>query len=377
MSFQEIEFKEFVTLQRGFDLPKTQMKDGEVPVLGSNCVIGYHNEAKVEPPGVVTGRSGTLGAVQYIDEPYWPHNTSLWVKDFKDNLPSYVYYKLQTLQLERFNGGASVPTLNRNVLDTLKIKVPDLPTQERIAEVLSAYDDLIENNRRRIRLLEESARLLYREWFVHFRFPGHEHIPRTPSGLPEGWEEGTVIDFYQTSSGGTPSRKVPEYYTGEINWVKTQELENGFIFETSEKITEAAIQKSSAKLFDEKTVLVAMYGATIGQMGILAKPSACNQACCAIMPKHKLSNYIHAFLFFIENKNGLINLGRGSAQNNISQDVIKSYPMVMPEKRIMEQFVDSLEPVFEQIKTLSLQNQKLAAARDILLPRLMNGEVAV
>ena len=126
MSWQEIEFKSFITLQRGFDLPKSRMKDGDVPVLGSNCIIGFHSEYKIEPPGVVTGRSGTLGLVQYTEKPFWPHNTALWVKDFKGNDPKFVYYKLQTLHLERFNGGVSVPTLNRNVLDTLKIQVPSL-----------------------------------------------------------------------------------------------------------------------------------------------------------------------------------------------------------------------------------------------------------
>jgi len=131
MSWQELLFKEFVTLQRGFDLPKSQMKDGNVPVLGSNCIIGYHNIAKVEAPGVATGRSGTLGLVQYEERPYWPHNTALWVKNFKGNYPKFVYYKLKTLHLENFNGGASVPTLNRNVLDTLPVRVPDPDEQKR------------------------------------------------------------------------------------------------------------------------------------------------------------------------------------------------------------------------------------------------------
>ena len=187
MSWKELQFKDFVTLQRGFDLPKSRMTDGIVPVFGSNCVIGFHDEAKVEAPGVVTGRSGTLGLVQYSEQPFWPHNTTLWVKDFKGNSPRFVYYNLQTLHLERFNGGASVPTLNRNVLDTLPVKIPERTAQDRIASTLSAYDDLIENNRRRIQLLEQAARLLYKEWFVHLRFPGHEHTTIT-DGVPEGWE---------------------------------------------------------------------------------------------------------------------------------------------------------------------------------------------
>src|SRR5438552_4731366 len=109
MTWRRVQFKDFVTLQRGFDLPEAEMQEGDVPVLGSNCIIGFHNEAKVQPPGVVTGRSGTLGKVQFVDQAYWPHNTALWVKDFKRNDPKFVYYKLQTLNLDRFSSGASVP----------------------------------------------------------------------------------------------------------------------------------------------------------------------------------------------------------------------------------------------------------------------------
>ena len=202
MNWKSLRFRDFVTLQRGFDLPKSQMDDGDVPVLGSQCVIGFHNEAKVEPPGVVTGRSGTLGLVQYTDQPYWPHNTALWVRDFKGNDPRFVYYKLQTLHLERFNGGVSVPTLNRNVLDTLPLEVPVLCEQKRIADILSAYDDLIENNRRRIRLLEQAARLLYKEWFVHLRFPGHEHV-KIKDSVPEGWERKHLSELVTTQYGFT------------------------------------------------------------------------------------------------------------------------------------------------------------------------------
>lgn len=376
MSFQEIEFKEFVTLQRGFDLPKTQMKDGEVPVLGSNCVIGYHNEAKVEPPGVVTGRSGTLGAVQYIDEPYWPHNTSLWVKDFKDNLPSYVYYKLQTLQLERFNGGASVPTLNRNVLDTLKIKVPDLPTQERIAEVLSAYDDLIENNRRRIKLLEESARLLYREWFVHFRFPGHEHISRTQSGLPEGWEEGKVIDLGEVVTGKTPSTKESDNFDGDIPFIKTPDMHgNSIVIQTEQTLSEKGANKQTKKFIPPYSVLVSCIG-TVGIVSFNAFSSQTNQQINTVIPKEENLRF-YSFFALEALKPRLEAMGGGATMANVNKCKFEGMPVIVPSEKLLEQFHEFCSDIFEQIKTLSLQNQKLAAARDILLPRLMNGEVAV
>ncbi|HLO17388.1 MAG TPA: restriction endonuclease subunit S, partial [Anaerolineales bacterium] len=175
---QSIVFKNFVTLQRGFDLPKNDMKEGNYPVVGSTSIIGHHNEYKVEPPGVITGRSGSLGQVQYIDEPYWPHNTALWVRDFKGNHPKYVYYILKTLDLARFNAGAGVPTLNRNHLDELEISIHEPDNQRRISDILSAYDNLIENNIRRIRILEKMAYSIYHEWFG---IVGKE-------SLPKGWE---------------------------------------------------------------------------------------------------------------------------------------------------------------------------------------------
>lgn len=124
----------------------------------------------------------------------------MWVKDFKGNYPRYVYYFLQTLNLERFNSGAGVPTLNRNDLDTLEISIHDFPIQQKIAFILSAYDDLIENNNKRIKILEEMAQAVYKEWFVNFRFPGHKKVKMVKSKMgmiPEGWEVKTLDDVLQ------------------------------------------------------------------------------------------------------------------------------------------------------------------------------------
>ncbi len=288
----------------------------------------------------------------------------------------YLFDAMLKKRYKKFTQGAAQDNLSQSKLLSLKFPVPEYPVQKNIANTLSKYDELIENNKRRIELLEESARQLYKEWFVRLRFPGHEHV-KIIGGVPEGWISGVVSDFYKTSSGGTPSRKVLEYYTGNINWVKTQELTNSFIFETSEKITKDAIKKSSAKLFPENTVLVAMYGATIGQLGILAKESTSNQACCALISNSELSHYIYAYLFLSENKFGLIGRSKGAAQNNISQDIVKNYSMVMPTKILMDQLIDFANPIFNQIKVLSLEIAKLTEARDILLPKLMNGEIAV
>lgn len=290
----------------------------------------------------------------------------------------YVFYALKDnyKSLKLRSRGAAQNNLNASQVKDFEINLHEIGKQNAIGDILSAYDDLIENNRRRIQLLEETARLLYKEWFVHLRFPGHEHV-EINDGVPDGWESGAIIDFYKTTSGGTPSRKNMDFYTGDINWVKTGELVDSFIFTTGEKITEEAIARSSAKIFPKGSVLVAMYGATIGRTGILAEPSASNQACCALIPNSDLSNTIHAYLFLRENKAGLINLAKGAAQNNISQNIIKSYPMVMPPAFLMEIFHSTLIDSFEQLKILQQQNVKLVEARDILLPRLMNGELTV
>ncbi|MCK9318210.1 restriction endonuclease subunit S, partial [Methanoculleus sp.] len=162
--WQSAILQDLVFFQRGYDITKAEQKPGNIPVVSSSGVNSYHSEAKVDGPGVVIGRKGSLGTVHYVDGPYWPHDTTLWSRDFKGNLPRFVFYFLQTLGLERYDVGNSNPTLNRNHIHRLDILLPEYQIQERIVEVLSAYDDLIENNRRRIQLLEEAARLLYREW---------------------------------------------------------------------------------------------------------------------------------------------------------------------------------------------------------------------
>jgi len=371
-----IALNNLIILQRGFDLPEIERVIGNIPVVASTGIIGSHNIAKVKGPGVVIGRSGSIGGGQYVAGDFWPLNTTLWVKDFKEHNPRFIYYVLKNIDFSRFNFGTGVPTLNRNHIANIKVLAFDKSQEEKIADILSKYDDLIENNRRRIELLERSARLLYKEWFVRLRFPGHEHTPII-DGIPEGWEKGQVSDFYKTASGGTPSRKNPDFFTGDINWVKTQELNNSFIFKTDEKITEEAIKNSSAKIFPAHTVLVAMYGATIGQTAILANSATTNQACCGLLPDCHIANYIHCFLFFRENKQILANLSLGAAQNNISQEIIRNFPMLLPSKKVMDIFWEFTNRIFEQIKILEQQNQKLKQARDILLPKLMNGEIEV
>ena len=213
-TWRECRLGDVITLQRGFDLPERERLEGIVPIVSSSGTTGYHSIAKVKSPGVVTGRYGTLGGIYYITKDFWPLNTTLFVKDFKGNYPRFISYFLRILNFSSQNVAGAVPGVNRNYLHLLPVRLPPLPTQRKIAAILSAYDDLIENNQRRIKILEDMAQNLYREWFVKFRFPGYQNTRFVDSPLgriPEGWtmvQLGKLAD--QIRDGVNPDLVDPE-----------------------------------------------------------------------------------------------------------------------------------------------------------------------
>ena len=273
--------------------------------------------------------------------------------------------------------GAAQRTVSLGSLRNIKIDVPSLESQKHIADILSAYDDLIENNQKQIKLLEEAAQRLYKEWFVDLRFPGHENT-KIVDGVPEGWSYEKLGALTQTTSGGTPSRRKSEYYVnGSIKWVKTKELNDGFIFETEESITEDAVKNSSAKILPGGTLMVAMYGATIGKIGITASEMACNQACCAFISYDGIISRGYLYCWLMENRNYLISQGKGAAQPNLSQEVIKNFSVLCPDKKIMNGFTRIVTAMLENKRVLENKILMLSKARDDLLPKLMSGEVEV
>ncbi len=375
--FQTKRFDNFIKLNRGFDLPDDKIVSGKYPVVASTSVKAYHNEFKVKAPAVVTGRSGSLGKIQFIDNDCWPLNTTLYVKDFKGNNPKYVYYLLQTMHLEQYNAGAGVPTLNQNHLHSIKLKIHSLPTQERIADILSTYDDLIENNNKRIALLEKAAQELYKEWFVRFRFPGHE-TARFINGLPEGWTRRKINEFYNTCSGGTPSRSKSEYYeNGVYPWVKTGEIRDSIVIDAEEYITENAIRNSSAKLLPAKSVVMAMYGVNIGMLAYFDQEMACNQACCVFSDKRNFPSRHYLFQYLLSIRDYFLLIGFGAAQQNLSQDLIKNVKILMPTDELVMAFEKKVDDCYASIRNLLQKNQNLAKQRDLLLPRLMSGKLEV
>jgi type I restriction enzyme, S subunit len=258
----------------------------------------------------------------------------------------------------------------------LLVHIPPLFVQKKIAAIASAYDDLIENNDRRITLLEKMAEEIYREWFVRLRFPGHEQAT-FHKGIPNNWAIVKLEEIYRTSSGGTPSRQHPEYYGGHIPWVKTGELNNSFVLDSEEKITHQGFAKSSAKNFPHHTVVMAMYGATIGQLGILSVEATTNQACCAFLPKISALKYSYTYLLLKSIKDNLISFSFGGAQQNVSQDLIKKFKVLLPTYQIIDEFSTKVEPFYLKIETIYKARINLKQTRDRLLTRLISGKLSV
>jgi type I restriction enzyme S subunit len=335
------------------------------------------------PKGEILGVPGRIPR----DEKRYLHNQrmGLAVVHDKEALDlGFLYYLFLSQQfnthLFKTSTGAKILHTAPGRIGDYRFARPPLQVQQRIASILSAYDDLIENNTRRIKILEEMAQMIYREWFVNFRFPGHEKVRMVESEwglIPEGWNVLPLAEVYRTGSGGTPSRKVPTYFGGTIPWVKTQELHDGFVHDSDEKITADGLKNSSAKLHPAGTVLMAMYGATIGKLGILSAEATCNQACCAMTPKRLHFGSEYLFLTLVSRRTDILSLRMGAAQQNISQEVIKDFPLLCPESDVMACFTKKIESLFILIGVLQAKNANLRTTRDLLLPKLISGEIPV
>ncbi len=299
----------------------------------------------------------------------------------EQNDAHYVFYLMQYclpfLQMYGGGTGSGLPIISKGKFEKIKLLVfNDKKIQEKIANILCQYDHAIENNNKRIKILEQMAENLYKEWFVRFRFPGHEDI-EFEGGIPKGWEIRCLADVYNTSSGGTPSRSNSVYYMGNIPWVKTGELLGSYILDTEEHISNEAVEKSSAKLFPPNSLLVAMYaGANVGNVGLTTFEGTCNQACCIINTK---SNYSIDYLFqFIKTqKNYLQSISFGAAQQNISQEIIKRLKILLPPIDLLNRYDRLILPINESIKNYMSANRILIKQRDLLLPRLMSGKLEV
>ena len=302
--------------------------------------------------------------------------------DTKKVVPRFLHYyflssRWRSVVESNVISGATVDRIPLTRFPDFEIQIPEIFAQRSIASILSAYDDLIENNRRRIQLLEQAARLLYREWFVHLRFPGHEHVTIT-DGVPEGWEKKKIADVCETVGGGTPSTKVSEYWEGDITWIVPSDITKNDCLaqlDSERKITEKGLRESSAKMVPAETILMTSR-ASVGFFALMDFEVCTNQGFINIIP-HEDELRMYLLFNLMSRVTEIRSNAKGTTYPEISKGRFRGMDVVVPSKPIASEFMRFASDIIQQVRHLKRSTLQLKAARDLLLPRLMNGGVTV
>jgi type I restriction enzyme S subunit len=397
---------DFISLQRGHDLTQEERQEGHVPVMGAAGQNGFHNKAIASGPGIVVGRSGgSFGQVHFVNEDYWPHNTALYVTDFKGNDPCFVYYLLNLLDFSSLNSGSAQPSLNRNYLYPISINVPNPSEQQRISKVLSDLDSKIELNNKINAELEAMAKLIYDYWFVQFDFPNAKGKPYKSSGgkmiwseelkreVPQGWKVVKMADWIDSNKSGDWGNEEPEgNYTEKVTCIRGTDINGLNGLDELKPPIRYILEKNAFKFLKSHDIIIEISGGSptqsTGRLAFITEatikrfetPLICSNFCKPLSMKNEklLYNFVYYWNSLYDNGVFFGYEGKTSGIKNLLLDsFINSYYTVVPDDRIVNQFYDFMENIQNKKQTALAENQKLSELRDWLLPMLMNGQVKV
>lgn len=389
-----------ITLQRGFDITRAQQQQGSIPVVSSGGISSFHDTAMVEGPGVVLGRKGVVGSVYYIDTNFWPHDTTLWVKDFKGNLPRFVYYFFRGM-VDRIAGmdvGSANPTLNRNHVHPIEVRWPPLPQQRAIAGVLGALDDKIEQNRRTAWTLERLARAIFRAWFVDFepikaKVDGATSFPSMPQPVfdalptrfvdsdigpvPEGWEIGAVSDLAALSKEQVNTQEHAEEVFEHFS-IPAFDAGRNPVVEHGVAI------KSNKFLVVDGCVLLSKLNPRIPRIWLPPTTAKGRQIASTeflvLIPRDGVDRYYLYCQFqqpaFHEDLAQSAS-GTSNSHQRVRPNDLLAKRVVIPPAPTRDGFQQIIDPLFDMLVSNHAESRQLAAMRDYLLPKLLSGDVRV
>ena len=368
--WREVMLGDVLTLQRGFDLPARDRVEGPYPIVSSSGVTGRHGVPKVEPPGVVIGRYGSLGRVHWVTDPFWPLNTALWVKDFKGNDPRFLSYLLQTIGVDG-SAASAVPGVNRNHLHRLTVRMPGVASQRRIATLLAAFDEIIETNERRIELLDDLARSLYEEWFLYLRFPGHaevEVIESDQGPIPRDWSRVWLFDIADVAFG-FPFKSAGFAPVGSHAVVRIRNVPNG----TTVTFTDESAEPHHA--VRDGDVLIGMDG-NFHLNQWIGGDAWLNQRVARIRPRQDLTprHLMLALESPIRSLNGAI---VGTTVAHLGKRHLEQINLLVPPPYVLAPATSSFNALASHELALRQQNLRLAHTRDLLLSRLVTGRLDI
>lgn len=379
--------------RRPLNSREREIRKGIYPYYGASGIFDYIDDFLFDGEHVLISEDGenlrtrNTSIAFKVKDKFWVNNHAHIVKGHHPFLNDWIVYYFQILDINPYITGAVQPKLNKENLLSIPIYLPDYKTAESITEILRSLDDKIELNNKINQNLETLAQTLFKQWFIDFDFPDENRQPYKSSGgfmveselgnIPKGWIIEKLGNLVNTTSGGTPSRSKPDYYeNGNILWVKSKELNNSMFFDTEEKINKIGLKNSSAKIVPPYSILIAMYGATVGQFGLITEEATCNQAICAVIPNEELP-YSFIYLFIQNYRKEFSNLAVGSAQQNISQDLIKNTKLIKPPHEMLKEFHKIIDASLKTIENNCRENNELKNLRDSLLPKLISGELKI
>lgn len=340
--------QDFFFLQRGFDLTQKQATKGNVPVYSSSGLAYFHNEAKVKAPGIVTGRKGSVGPVFLIEEDFWPHDTTLWVKDFKGNYIKYVKYFMDFLRLKRFDEASSVPTLNRNNVHGVKCVFPPLSEQKKIAKILSTWDRAIEVTEK---LLSNSQQ--QKESFMQQLLTGKKRF----SGFSEEWESKVLKQLVKITKGEQLNRDT-------LTDKGSYPVVNGGISPSG--YTEEFNQS-------ENTVTISEGGNSCGFVSIQKSRFWCGGHCYALENTKLHFSFLYQLLKFNESR--IMRLRVGSGLPNIQKKDVEEFKVSFPmDKKEQQKLSSVLSAADKEIEAVQQKLTCLKQEKKALMQQLLTGK---
>ncbi len=360
---------DLVTFQRGHDLPKSQMQEGQYPVVGSNGIIGFHNEYTTDNPSITVGRSGNVGKPFIYYGKTWSHNTTLYVKDYKGNDPVFVFYFLKTMDLANYAGGSAVPTLNRNHIHTLPVLIPkNVEIQRKIGTFLKQFDDKIEENERINNNLEQQTQAIFKSWFVDFEL--------NYGNMPSDWKVSQLGTIAKISTEVFSPAKNPNVEVEHYS-IPAYDEKRYPVFETSNGI------KSNKYRLSSNSVMISKLNPDtkrIWRPYCISDNPICSTEFIVYEPINPLNrDFIYSIIDSIGFSAFLCSHTTGStnSRQRATPSITLTYDIIVPDEKTIQAFCSIVSPMYDTIENNIKENQKLAETRDKLLPKLMSGELDV
>jgi|Wag4MinimDraft_9_1082661.scaffolds.fasta_scaffold00033_2 type I restriction enzyme S subunit len=348
-------------------------------------------KGKLEKEDVVLTTRGTVGNVGFFTNgiPYKNIriNSGMLIfrlENHKEFLPEYIYWYFRSdlfqNQIKQYVSGSAQPQLPVKTINEMEILKPDIEVQKKIVKIISSVNKKVLNNNKMNKTLEEIAKTIYKSWFVDFEpFQDEKFIynEKLKKEIPKSFSVSTIGKELRVELGGTPLRREGKYWeNGDINWIKSGKVNEFRIIEPSEYITQEGLENSSTVLLPKGTVVIAITGATLGQVSRLEIESCANQSVVGVVESNEIpSEYI--YLWLLHRINVIIQKQTGGAQQHINKTNVKNSLLLLPPKKELNKFIEIVRPIFNKITNNCFENQSLKELRDSLLPKLMSGEIRV